>query len=113
MEKMHSKQQTVLKRKIDEAVLHNKRLKDTMSKQKMVAAERSKKQSAGLDGIKDRIAQWLGQELEVAVVKKETAHHLNNLLQDRKTLSNQLAEFKEDLRIQPPAKVSSRISGLF
>ncbi|KAG1654864.1 Chromosome-associated kinesin KIF4A [Nymphon striatum] len=90
MEKTHSKQQNVLKRKIEQAVFHNKRLKDAMERHRLVSQERERKQNVNSDGIKDRIEQWLKQELELAVAKKESNHHLNNLIEDRKYLSQEL-----------------------
>uniref|UniRef100_A0A6A7FV47 Chromosome-associated kinesin KIF4-like n=2 Tax=Hirondellea gigas TaxID=1518452 RepID=A0A6A7FV47_9CRUS len=96
MERLNSKQQNVLKRKIEEAVSINKRLKDAMALQKACADKRANSRDTG--SLQSRVKTWLDGELEFLTVKKQAKHSLHSLRDDRKTISDQLAKVCKDLR---------------
>nr|XP_053635684.1 chromosome-associated kinesin KIF4A-like [Cherax quadricarinatus] len=96
MERLHSKQQNVLKRKMEEAIAINKRLKDAMALQKAGAEKRAASRDAA--GTGNRVRSWLEGELEVVAVKKQAKLSLKNLVEDRKTISDQINSAKRQLR---------------
>lgn len=93
MERLHTKQQNVLKRKMEEAVAINKRLKDAMALQKS-CQERRKNASKDSDNMPTRIRSWLEGEIEVIAVKKQAQQSLQTLIEDRKTISDQIASLR-------------------
>ncbi|XP_076066005.1 kinesin-like protein 3A [Oratosquilla oratoria] len=95
MERLHTKQQNVLKRKMEEAVAINKRLKDAMALQKAGAERRAV--SKGGDNMAIKVKSWLDGELEVVTVKKQAKHTLDMLIEDRKTISDQINKVKRQL----------------
>ncbi|KAK7067055.1 Chromosome-associated kinesin kif4a [Halocaridina rubra] len=96
MERLHSKQQNVLRRKMEEAVAINKRLKDAMAIQKAGAEKRAASRDAS--STSSRIKSWLEGELEVVAVKKQAKQSLETLVDDRKTISEQIHKIKRQLR---------------
>ncbi|XP_042881308.1 chromosome-associated kinesin KIF4-like isoform X2 [Penaeus japonicus] len=96
MERLHSKQQNVLRRKMEEAIAINKRLKDAMALQKAGAEKRAASRETA--GIGNRVKNWLEGELEVVTVKKQAKQSLENLMDDRKTISDQINKAKRQLR---------------
>ncbi|KAL3286993.1 hypothetical protein HHI36_001479 [Cryptolaemus montrouzieri] len=89
MQTMHLKQQNVLKRKVQEAVAANKRLKDAMAKRK--AAKELK-----FSGRLDKVTSWLKEELEVLFGFTEIELTLAGLLEDRALLQKQLDTLRSD-----------------
>ena len=135
MATLHTKQQNVLKRKMEEAVAANKRLKDVIDKQK--AAKKighlgmdfccqnsnlfsklyfhiSGKQ--GLAGAAERMRNLVSQELDVVVSLKEAKQSCDQLLNDRKTLNKELADLKKKQRYtmtnDERAEMQSKIENL-
>ncbi|KAG1654868.1 Kinesin-like protein KIN-4A [Nymphon striatum] len=98
MEKTHSKQQNVLKRKIEQAVFHNKRLKDAMERHRLVSQERERKQNVNSDGIKDRIEQWLKQELELAF--RRSSSDIERTPVQNENLVNKIEELKKEIKLR-------------
>lgn len=88
MEMMHSRQQNVLKRKVEEAAAVNKRLKDTLAKRKTVQDMKA--------GKGERVTEWINHELELHVNTLEAQLTLKGLLEDRAMLHKQLDELKAD-----------------
>ncbi|XP_044747016.1 chromosome-associated kinesin KIF4 isoform X2 [Coccinella septempunctata] len=82
MQTMHLKQQNVLKRKVEEAVAANKRLKDALATRKIA----QELKSSGLE----RFTNWLKHEVEVALGFTEIEMTLAGLLEDRALLQKQL-----------------------
>ncbi|XP_008069531.1 chromosome-associated kinesin KIF4A [Carlito syrichta] len=95
IEKNFQKQSNVLRHKTEEAAAANKRLKDALQKQREVADKRKDTQSRGMEGTAARVKNWLGNEIEVMVSTEEAKRHLNDLLEDRKILAQDLAQLKE------------------
>ncbi|XP_012383481.2 chromosome-associated kinesin KIF4A [Dasypus novemcinctus] len=95
LERNFQKQSNVLRRKTEEAAAANKRLKDALQKQREVADKRKETQSRGMEGIAAQVKNWLGNEIEVMVSTEEAKRHLNDLLEDRKILAQDVAQLKE------------------
>lgn len=88
MESIHSRQQNVLKRKVEEAAAINKRLKDALALRKNVHDQKT-------SGKIEKIEVWLQQELDVVVNTAFAEETLTHLLEDRATLQKQLDSLKE------------------
>jgi hypothetical protein len=102
----HEKQQRVLKRKFEEAVSANRRLKDALLLQKQ---NRSSKDS--LDKISSqRSEKWLDNEIELVVSAREAQYHLDLLLEDRKGVSEQIQ--KLDKHLCNRSSTDNSVSGL-
>ncbi|XP_041502836.1 chromosome-associated kinesin KIF4 isoform X3 [Microtus oregoni] len=88
----------------------NKRLKDALQKQKEVADKRKETQSRGMEGTAAQMKNWLGNEIEVMVSTEEAKRHLNDLLEDRKILAQDVAQLKEKKQFEenPPPKLRRR-----
>ncbi|KAM7045315.1 chromosome-associated kinesin KIF4A isoform 2-T5 [Molossus nigricans] len=95
LERNFQKQSNVLRRKTEEAAAANKRLKDALQKQREVTDKRKETQSREMEGTAARVKSWLGNEIEVMVSTEEAKRHLNDLLEDRKILAQDLAQLKE------------------
>uniref|UniRef100_A0A8D0IZ87 Kinesin motor domain-containing protein n=1 Tax=Sus scrofa TaxID=9823 RepID=A0A8D0IZ87_PIG len=114
LERNFQKQSNVLRRKTEEAAAANKRLKDALQKQREVADKRKESQSRGMEGTAARVKSWLGNEIEVMVSTEEAKRHLNDLLEDRKILAQDLAQLKEKMESgeNPPPKLRRRTFSL-
>ncbi|XP_041525951.1 chromosome-associated kinesin KIF4-like [Microtus oregoni] len=110
LERNFQKQSTVLRRKTEEAAAAHKRLKDALLKQKEVADKRKETQSRGMEGTAAQMKNWLGNEIEVMVSTEEAKRHLNDLLEDRKILAQDVAQLKEKKQSEenPPPKLRRR-----
>ncbi|XP_057629078.1 chromosome-associated kinesin KIF4-like [Chionomys nivalis] len=110
LERNFQKQSTVLRRKTEEAAAAHKRLKDALLKQKEVADKRKETQSRGIEGTAAQMKNWLGNEIEVMVSTEEAKRHLNDLLEDRKILAQNVAQLKEKKQSEenPPPKLRRR-----
>ncbi|XP_032093213.1 chromosome-associated kinesin KIF4A [Thamnophis elegans] len=95
LEQDFQKQATVLRRKTEEAAAANKRLKEALQKQQQAAAKRKDVHNRGFEAVASRVKNWLVNEVEVLVSIEEARHHLNDLLDDRKTLAKEIALLKE------------------
>ncbi|CAO2640690.1 Chromosome-associated kinesin KIF4 [Lemmus lemmus] len=110
LERNFQKQSTVLRRKTEEAAAAHKRLKDALLKQKEVADKRKETQSRGMEGTAAQMKNWLENEIEVMVSTEEAKRHLNDLLEDRKILAQDVAQLKEQKQSEdnPPPKLRRR-----
>ncbi|XP_070275317.1 chromosome-associated kinesin KIF4A-like [Myotis yumanensis] len=107
LERNFQRQSNVLRRKTEEAAAANKRLKDALQKQREVSERRKETKSQGVEGTAARVKCWLGNEIEVMVSTEEAKCHLNDLLEDRKILAQDLAQLKEKRESgeNPPPKL--------
>ncbi|XP_030789934.1 chromosome-associated kinesin KIF4A [Rhinopithecus roxellana] len=114
LERNFQKQSNVLRRKTEEAAAANKRLKDALQKQREVADKRKETQNRGMEGTAARVKNWLGNEIEVMVSTEEAKRHLNDLLEDRKILAQDVAQLKEKKESgeNPPPKLRRRTFSL-
>ncbi|XP_034167408.2 kinesin family member 4 [Pangasianodon hypophthalmus] len=110
LERDFQKQANVLRRKTEEAAAANKRLKDALQKRSEVAEKRKDTQNRGMEGIASRVKAWLLNEVEVLVSTEEARRHLQDLLEDRKMLAEEIAQLRQQMESgeKPVAKVRRR-----
>ncbi|XP_073680996.1 kinesin family member 4 [Garra rufa] len=110
LERDFQKQASVLRRKTEEAAAANKRLKDALQKRSEVAEKRKEVQNRGAEGVSSRIKNWLLNEVEVLVSTEEARRHLQDLLEDRKMLAEEIAQLRQQMEAgeRPVAKVRRR-----
>ncbi|KAL7728452.1 hypothetical protein ACLKA6_005211 [Drosophila palustris] len=92
-ETLHAKQRQVLKRKCEEAMATNKRLKDALERQRAAQAQRQRHAkdqpgAAKLDALVDR-------ELEVILSLIDAEHSLEQLMEDRAIINAHCNEIKQ------------------
>ncbi|XP_048775989.2 chromosome-associated kinesin KIF4-like isoform X2 [Ostrea edulis] len=108
LQRQNERQQSVLKRKSEEASAANKRLKEALARQKQIQEERANKlETYNSSTIGNRVRSWLSHELEVRISIREAKYHLERLLNDRKEISKQIKELKEKVEDEsdgPPIK---------
>lgn len=95
MQSIHVKQQNVLKRKVDEAVAVNRRLKEALERQKSVQAQRAAKATGKLVRGAD-VTSWVDHELELIRSVKEASVTLKLLMDDRALLNSKLLDMKDN-----------------
>ncbi len=98
MENLHMKKENVLRRKVEEAINANKRLKDVLDRQKAARHQNNKGVGGGLVGAGDRVRSWLNDEVNVVIGVKEATQSREVLLNDRKALTRELNKLKADMR---------------
>ncbi|XP_017267971.1 kinesin family member 4 isoform X2 [Kryptolebias marmoratus] len=105
LERDFQKQANVLRRKTEEAAAANKRLKDALQKRSEVAEKRK-----GAEGAAARIKTWLLNEVEVMASTEEAQRHLNDLLEDRKVLAQEISHLKQQMEAgeRPASKIRRR-----
>ncbi|XP_071025640.1 chromosome-associated kinesin KIF4-like isoform X2 [Oncorhynchus clarkii lewisi] len=110
LESDFQKQANVLRRKTEEAAAANKRLKDALQKRSEVAEKRKDVHYRGLEGAALRVKTWLLNEVEVLVSTGEARRHLQDLLEDRKILAEEISQLKQQMEAgeRPTAKVRRR-----
>ncbi|XP_061596036.1 kinesin family member 4 [Cololabis saira] len=110
LERDFQKQANVLRRKTEEAAAANKRLKDALQKRSEVAEKRKDTHNRGTEGTAARLKAWLFNEVEVMVSTEEAQRHLNDLLEDRKVLAQEVNRLKQqiDAGEKPAAKIRRR-----
>ncbi|CAB1332920.1 unnamed protein product [Coregonus sp. 'balchen'] len=110
LESDFQKQANVLRRKTEEAAAANKRLKDALQKRSEVAEKRKDVQYRGMEGAAGRVKTWLLNEVEVLVSTGEARRHLQDLLEDRKILAEEISQLKQQMEAgeRPAAKVRRR-----
>ncbi|GAB1604459.1 chromosome-associated kinesin KIF4A-like [Argonauta hians] len=102
LQRAQEKQQAILKRKSEEAATANKLLKEALKKQTFVRNERRNKfEKYESCSAATKLKTLLDQELEVKVRVKEAKYHLENLVDDRRTLSYELRRM---MNSDPPTK---------
>lgn len=98
MERQSERQQTVLRRKAEEAAAANRRLKEALGRQKQAHDERNRKQETNeASGIGNRVRKLLSHDLDVAVSVEEVKRHKQRFLVDRKELTQHLQELRSQL----------------
>ncbi|XP_031166887.1 kinesin family member 4 isoform X1 [Sander lucioperca] len=110
LERDFQKQANVLRRKTEEAAAANKRLKDALQKRSEVAEKRKDGLHRGMEGAAARVKTWLLNEVEVLVSTEEARRHLNDLLEDRKALAQEINHLKQQIEAgdRPAAKIRRR-----
>uniref|UniRef100_A0A8C4I9S6 Kinesin-like protein n=1 Tax=Dicentrarchus labrax TaxID=13489 RepID=A0A8C4I9S6_DICLA len=107
LERDFEKQANVLRRKTEEAAAANKRLKDALQKRSEVAEKRKDTHNRGMEGAAARVKTWFLNEVEVMVSTEEARRHLNDLLEDRKVLAQEINHLKQQIEAgdRPAAKI--------
>uniref|UniRef100_A0AAR2JLA3 Kinesin motor domain-containing protein n=1 Tax=Pygocentrus nattereri TaxID=42514 RepID=A0AAR2JLA3_PYGNA len=109
LERDFQKQANVLRRKTEEAAAANKRLKDALQKRSEVAEKRKDVQNRGMEGVASRVkvSCWY---MEVLVSTEEARRHLQDLLEDRKILAQEISQLRQQMESgeRPAAKVRRR-----
>merc|ERR1719507_1605965 len=97
MSVQHERKQNVLKRRMEEVLAINKRLKDAQAKK---ASARATKAGAGtgLTGAGERVRGWVKTEMDVVVSAKEAEQARQQLIKERKTLSEEMQKLKVESR---------------
>ncbi|XP_077360275.1 kinesin family member 4 [Festucalex cinctus] len=110
LERDFEKQANVLRRKTEEAAAANKRLKVALLKRSEVAEKRKDPQSRGVEGAAARMKNLFLSEVEVMVSTEEARRHLNDLIEDRKVLAQEITHLKQqiDAGERPSAKIRRR-----
>ncbi|XP_026734697.1 chromosome-associated kinesin KIF4 isoform X3 [Trichoplusia ni] len=90
MESLHAKQQNVLKRKMEEAVAVNKRLKEALERQKLSQMKRNAKGSVKAGAVQ----QYIEQELEVHLSIVEAEKSLEELMEYRAWITEQIENLR-------------------
>ncbi|KAG6465113.1 hypothetical protein O3G_MSEX014941 [Manduca sexta] len=90
MESLHAKQQNVLKRKMEEAVAVNKRLKEALDRQKQTAMKRNAKGSVKAGAVQ----LYIEQELEVHLSIVEAEKSLEELMEYRAWITEQIENLR-------------------
>ncbi|XP_034539616.1 kinesin family member 4 [Notolabrus celidotus] len=110
LERDYQKQANVLRRKTEEAAAANKRLKDALQKRSEVAEKRKDVHNRGVEGAAARVKTWLLNEVELLVSTEEARRHLNDLLDDRKVLAQEITHLKQQMEAgeRPAAKIRRR-----
>ncbi|XP_050666124.1 chromosome-associated kinesin KIF4 isoform X1 [Leptidea sinapis] len=92
MESLHVKQQNVLKRKMEQAVAVNKRLKEALERQKSSALKRNAKGSVKASAVQ----QYIEQELEVHLSIVEAEKSLEELMEYRAFKMEQIDRLRKE-----------------
>lgn len=110
LERDFQKQASVLRRKTEEAAAANKRLKDALQKRSEVAEKRKDVQNRGAESVTNRVKNWLLNEIEVLVSTEEARRHLQDLLEDRKMLAEEISQLRQQMEAgeKPVSKVRRR-----
>ncbi|XP_061559067.1 LOW QUALITY PROTEIN: kinesin family member 4 [Phycodurus eques] len=110
LERDFQNQANVLRRKTEEAAAANKRLKVALQKRSEVVEKRKDSQNRGIEGAAAKVKNWLLNEVEVMVSTEEARRHLNDLLEDRKVLAQDITHLKQqiDAGERPAAKIRRR-----
>lgn len=107
-DRLHEKQQNVLKRKVAEAVAVNKRLKDAMEKHQKAQASRLKKPtSANAKVAAENVANWMEQELEILISVIDAKQMLEHLIQERAETNLRLVKMKRSKRDGNTAEIET------
>ncbi|XP_034113944.1 chromosome-associated kinesin KIF4 [Drosophila albomicans] len=109
-ETLHAKQRQVLKRKCEEALATNKRLKDALERQRAAQAQRQRHAkdqpgAAKLDALVDR-------ELEVILSLIDAEHSLEQLMEDRAVINAHCNEIKQSAQTQPQGEQAQLLASL-
>uniref|UniRef100_A0A2D4G383 Uncharacterized protein n=1 Tax=Micrurus corallinus TaxID=54390 RepID=A0A2D4G383_MICCO len=84
----------VLQWKAEEAAAANKCLKEALQKQEQAAVKQKDGHNRGFKAAASWVKNWLVNEVEVLVSIEEAQHHLNDFLDDQKTLAKEIALLK-------------------
>ena len=97
MSLQHERRENVLKRKFEESIATSKRLKDALAKKNDVRKMKEER-NPGLSGAGERVRGWISSEVDVIVSVKEAEMSKEQLIKERKVMSEELNKLKQELR---------------
>ncbi|XP_070074565.1 chromosome-associated kinesin KIF4 isoform X2 [Drosophila takahashii] len=109
---LHSKQRQVLKRKCEEALAANKRLKDALERQASAQAQRQKyaKDHGSSSNSHSKSDSWVDRELEIILSLIDAEHSLEQLMEDRAVINNHYHLLQQEKTNDPAeAKEQARL----
>lgn len=109
----NERERNVLKRKVEEALMSNKRLKDALDKNRNAQAQRKKTagNSAGSNNKTDQITGIIDNEIEIIYSVVDAKHALRQLIDNRSLMSMKLLSLKKHNK-QPSADEKAIIAAL-
>ncbi|KAL5207040.1 hypothetical protein ABZP36_031475 [Zizania latifolia] len=105
---LNQRQKMVLQRKTEEATMATKRLKELLEAKKSTRDAYGSASSSGIQVL----MRAIDDELEVTVRAYELRSHYERQIQERATISKEIAKLKECPQAMSPSARSSRISAL-
>lgn len=109
---LHERQRNVLKRKVDEALMSNKRLKDALDKHRNAQAQRKKTTgNSGGNNKTDQVNGIIDNEIEIIYSVVDAKHALQQLIDNRSSMSMKLLSLKKHNK-QPSADDKATIAAL-
>lgn len=109
---LHERERNVLKRKVDEALMTNKRLKDALDKNRNAQAQRKKTAGNSAGGSKtDQINGIIDNEIEIIYSVVDAKHALEQLIDNRSKMNMNLLSLKKKHKL-PSANVKAAIASL-
>ncbi|XP_061660072.1 kinesin family member 4 isoform X2 [Syngnathoides biaculeatus] len=110
LERDFQNQANVLRRKTEEAAAANKRLKVALQKRNEVVEKRKESQNRGTEGAAAKIKNCLLSEVELSVSAEEARRHLDDLLEERKALAQEIIHIQQqmDAGERPAPKIRRR-----
>ncbi|XP_043063522.1 chromosome-associated kinesin KIF4 isoform X2 [Drosophila ficusphila] len=104
---LHLKQRQVMKRKCEEALATNKRLKDALDRQALAQAQRHKYakdhggSAAGSSHSHPKTDCWVDSELEIILSLIDAEHSLEQLMDDRAVINNHYHQLQQEKTNDP------------
>merc|ERR1719474_504556 len=98
MSLQHERRENVWKRKMEEAMASSKRLKEALVKKDNVRKMKDDRNPTGLSGSGDRVRGWISSEVDVVVSVKEAEMSKEQLIRERKIMSEEMDKLKQELR---------------
>ena len=97
MSLQHERRENVFKRKMEESIATSKRLKEALAKKNDVRKMKEER-NPGLSGAGERVRGWISSEVDVIVSVKEAEMSKEQLIKERKVMSEELNKLKQELR---------------
>lgn len=94
-ESLHNKQRNVLKRKCEEALAINKRLKDALERQRVAQSQRVKNRPNTNASKLEQITSRVDEELDIIASLIDAENSLEQLMEDRSIISSRIAALNE------------------
>jgi len=98
MSLQHERRENVWKRKMEEAMASSKRLKEALAKKENVRKMKDDRNPTGLSGSGERVRGWISSEVDVVVSVKEAEMSKEQLIRERKMMSEEMTKLKQELR---------------
>ncbi|XP_055915378.1 chromosome-associated kinesin KIF4 [Eupeodes corollae] len=94
-ESLHNKQRNVLKRKCEEALAINKRLKDALERQKAAQSQRNKNKGNSATSKLDQVTSRVDEELDIIASLIDAENSLEQLMEDRSIISSRINAYSD------------------